>query len=281
MLQSSITEIEELKILYKEIIDGFTSFEDKGIYVKHLTDLDSTEITQKKQQFYNSYHKNLPSEEEKLQQLFDSEQWTKQNEEEILSYRYIITDNEKNLKNIIPQQHGPILKIIEANREALRKLLIERRGLIGRTANEFAERDTFYYMVYLCMFRDKNFVSPVFKSFKEFDDLEDEEIQPYADLLDKTLSRYTEENIKKISVLPLFLNTFSYSKDAIHTFLGKPIIQITPYQMSLFSLGARNINILSQSDGEPPTLLDDVKVQDIVNWYDQNHSIIIGKRNMK
>jgi hypothetical protein len=279
VFQAQLSELEKLRILYKEIIEGFTYFEEKGIYVKHLTDLDNTRVTEKKHQLYEKYKQNLPCEDEKLQQLFDSEQWSKDKEEEILNYRYIITDNEKNLKNIIPQQHAPIIKIIDANRLELQKLLRERRGLIGRTANEFAERDTFYYMIFLSMFKDKQFQNPCFSNFNDFEDMEDDEIQPYADLLDKTFARFTEDNLKKIAVLPLFINTFAYSKDNVHTFLGKPIVDMTPYQLSLFSLGLRNINILNQSDGEPPVLLDDVKIENLVNWYDQQYSIILGKRN--
>jgi hypothetical protein len=279
VFQPNLSELEKLRILYKEILEGFSYFEGLDIYVKHLTDLDNTRITEKKHKLYLNYKKDLPSEQEKLQQLYDTEQWSKDKEEQILNHRYVVTDNEKNLKNIIPQQHGPILKVIEANRIELQNLLRERRQLIGRTAEEFAERDTFYYMIYLSMFKDKELKNPRFLSFQDLENMEDDEIQPYVELLDKTFSQFTEENLKKISTLPLFINTFSYAKDNVSTFLGKPIIQITPYQLSLFSLGVRNINILTQSDGEPPVLLDDIKVEDVVNWYDQQYSIILGKRN--
>lgn len=279
MLSSNIQEIEELKIIYKEIIDGYSFHNEYQIYVKHLTDLENTDITKKKHELFVNYRKELPTEEEKLQQLIDSEQWSKQQEEDILNYQYIINDNEKNLKNIIPQQHGPILKIINSNKQELHKLLQERRILIGRTAGEFSERDTFYYMVYLSMYEDPQLKNRKFKQFAEFEDLEEDEIKPYINALDKTLRKFTDETLKKISVLPIFLNPLSYAKDSVYNFLGKPLISATPYQMSLLSLGTRNLNIMGQTDGEPPTLLDDIKIQDLVNWYDQQYSIILGKRN--
>ena len=279
MLNSNIQEVEELKIFYKEIIDGHSFYEDNLVYVKHLTDLDNTEITKKKQELFSKYRKDLPTEEEKLQQLYDSEQWSKEQDEQILNYQYVISDNEKNLKNVIPLQHGPIIKIIDANKKELNKILQEKRVLMGRTAGEFAERDTFYYMVYLSMYKDKELTQRHFAKFSEFEELEEDEIRPYIELLDKTLRKFTDEILKKISVLPIFLNPLSYAKDSVYNFLGKPLIYATPYQMALLSLGTRNLNIMGQTDGEPPTLLDDIKIIDLVNWYDQQYSIILGKRN--
>lgn len=281
MALSNLQEIEELKIIYKEIIDGFSFYEDLGVYVKHLNDLDNIDILNKKQSFLIKYKKELPTEEEKLQQLFDTEQWSDALEKQILTYQYIINDNERNLKNIIPLQHAPIIKIIDANKKELNKLLQERRMLIGRTAGEFAERDTFYYMVYASMYKDKDLKERTFEDFSNFEGLEEEEIKPYIEVLEKTLKRFSDENIKKVSVLPLFLNPLSYTKDSIYNFIGKPMAQITPYQMAIFSLGSRNLNVMAQSEGEPPTLLDDIKIQDVVNWYDAQYSVIIGKKNTK
>jgi hypothetical protein len=275
----NLQELEELRIIYKEIVDGYSFYEDKGVYVKHLTDLENSEITKKKKSIYAHYRKDLPTEEEKLKQLIETEQWSKEQEEEILQHQYIISDNEKNLKSIIPQQHGPIIQIIEANKKALNKLLREKRNLIGRTAEEFAERDTFYYMVYLSMYKDIELKNRCFDKFSDMEDMEDDEIKPYVDMLDTTLRKFPEDSVKKIAVLPLFLNPLSYAKESVYHFFGKPLINLTPFQMNLLSLGTRNLSIMSQTEGEPPALLDDVTIQDIVNWYDREYSIILGKRN--
>jgi hypothetical protein len=41
----------------------------------------------------------------------------------------------------------------------------------------------------------------------------------------------------------------------------------------------RNLNILNQSKGSPPDLIGDVTLEKIQSWYDQEYSIIQGKRN--
>ncbi len=277
-MSSFLSEIEHLKIVYKEIIEGYSFFDKESIYIKHLNDIEYSEVVAKKLELFEKYSsEGLPSEEEKLQQLYDSEQWTKDQEEQILQYKYIIVDNEKNLKNIIPQQHANIKRIIEDTRKKLQLLSLERSALMGITANEAAERDSSSYVIYLAFYKDKELKEKVFKSFKDIDELET--LNEQSKLIEQTFQRFSDSSIRKISVLPFFLNTFSYSKDKIHTFLGKPLYQLTTYQTILFSLGNRNLNVLSQADGEPPELLDDVKVDDIITWYDQNYSVILGKRN--
>lgn len=273
-----LSEIENLKIIYKEIIEGFTVFEEFDIFVKHLTDLENAEVLRKKLFFFEKFQKEgLPSEDDKLKQLIESEQWSKSQEEEILQYRYIISDNEKNVKKLIPQQHAPILKVISETKKSLNKLLAERQNLIGRTANEFAERDSFHYFIYLSLFKDKTFQNRVFEHFKDFDGLEDDEIKPYISFVEETLKKFSEENIRKISVLPFFINIFAYSKERLYTFLGKPIVYLTPYQTLLLSLGSRNLTVLTQSETEPPELLSDVKIEDLIKWYDSQYSVLFTK----
>jgi hypothetical protein len=272
-----LTEIEDLKIIYKEIIDGCSLF--SSFYVKHLTELEHIEIIRKRLEFYQKYTADgVPTESEKLQQLIDSEAWTKDLEEQILELKYIISDNEKNLPKLIPQQQPLIQRVVKEKKEKLNLILTERLELIGATANEFAEKEGFSYYLYLSLYNDKECKDRVFKNFSDLENIETEELSPYIRATETSRKNFSEVNIKRISCLPFFLNSFSYSKENITTFLGKPIAFLTPFQIHLFSLGTRNMNILTQSDGEPPELLDDTKIDDLVLWYDQQYSVILGKQ---
>lgn len=279
-MSSIISEIEELKIIYKDIVDGCSYDEVEEIYVKHLSDLENSEVSRKKLAIFNKYKRDgLPSEEEKLNQLRESEQWDKSKDEEILSLKYFVSDNEKNLKFIIPQQHGPIIKQIDNAKEKLMMLDLEKRELLGRTANEFAERDGFNYFIYLSLYKDKECKTSHFNSFEDFDNIEDGEISKYISIVESKLSLASEKNIRKIAVLGFFLNCFNFAKETPHVFINMPVSQLSPYQTLLFSLGIRNLNIMSQSKGSPPDLIGDVKVDDIVLWFDQRYSILSSKRS--
>ena len=39
----------------------------------------------------------------------------------------------------------------------------------------------------------------------------------------------------------------------------------------------RNLSILESADGEPPDVDSSTKIQDVLDWYDLNYSILQGK----
>jgi hypothetical protein len=271
--------IEELKVIYKEIIEGYTFNETKGLYVKHLNEIEHGELARKRASlFYNFKKEGLPSEEERVKQLIDCEAWTKAQEEEVDALRQDIAGNLKNLPKIIVEQQGPYRKVIDNLQEKLDKLVEERRDLIGATAEEYAERESLGYYLSLCLYKDSK-LTEKFLVEDDFDDLENEQISELVSVVRGTYARFTEDKVKKIATLSFFLNYFSNCKESIYYFLCKPLYSLTTYQLLLVSLGSRNLNILGQVDASPPELMGENKMEDIVNWYDQQYSILLGKRS--
>ena len=277
-----LSEFDKLRLIYKDIIRGSSYSETEKFHVRHLSELDNIDITNYKIRQFNYYLENqLMSEEQKVKWLIENEEWTKQQEDQIVSLKYIISDNLKNIDKIIPEQRAGIQLMINQKKDELANLLIEKKALMGITADEYSEKDAIHFFTYLSMYRDMEGKSPYFASFEEFEDCSDEAIKRYVNEIDSILKPFTESQIRKISALPFFLNPFSYCKDSVTSFLKIPMHKVTNYQMLLLSLGSRNINILSQSEGQPPEFLDKDDLDKIVNWYDQQSSIIAGKRNTK
>lgn len=278
MSNDHVSELEELKIIYQEIIEGSSPI--NGIYVKHLTELDNIEILRKRIEIFNRYVKEgVPSEKEKLKELEASEEWTKNDEDDILSLKYQLKDNEKNKSNLLlPQQREFVDKVLKELRKKLAQKLVARDQVLGITADKLGEQDAMSFMVYMSLHKDRACTQPLFKSYEEFEAQEEEEVEKYVRDIDITLSRFSDDKIRKLSVLPFFINAFSYSKDNVSTFVKRAMCDLTHFQVLLFSLGNRNINILSQTDVEPPEMLDDVKIDDIVLWYDKQYSVILGKQ---
>lgn len=274
-----VNELDELRIIYKEIIEG-CSFSHRGsFFIKHLCELEQIEITRKRISFIAKYvDRGIPTEEERLKRIKDDGEWTDAKDADIVAYRQTISDNERMVATIIPQQQGAIKKIIEDHRKELIKLLVERRQTIGTTAEELADKDCTYYTAFLTIYKDGACKQPVFERWEDFEVLEEADSDAYLDSIDETLVRLKEQNIRRISCLPFFLNTFSYSKERVNTFLGKPICQLTNFQVHLFSLGLRNLNILTQAEGSPPEYYEKENVDEIIKWYDLQYSIILTKR---
>lgn len=278
MSEVQLKEGDELRIIYQEIIEG-CSYSPKEFYIKHLCELEKIELTRKQRDFTAKYiREGIPTEAERLKHLFETEEWSDTKDNDITAYRQTIADNEKMVSTVILEQQSVIKRVIEEHRQTLISLLTEKRYLIGTTAEELAERDSTAFMAYLSLFKDKKCSIPIFKTWEDFEQLDELDREDYLKTINELLERFSDKAIRGISVLPFFLNAFSYSKDAIHTFLNKPICFLTNYQVHLFSLGTRNLSVLSQAVGSPPEYFGKVTPDDIVKWYDTQYSIIIAKR---
>lgn len=252
------------------------------MYVKHLNEFDHIEIVRMRTERFNKYLTDgIPSQKERLKILDETKEWTKKDEENILGLKQIISDNERHLITLIPQMQVKVKEIIQQNKEKLNKELFRRRDLMGSTADEFCERDVVNYMTMISLFDDAELKNKAINSWDEWEQLDEEIMAEYLHQVDKVFSKFNENVIKQISAMPFFINVFSYSREDLSTFLRKPVAKLTNYQLLLFSLGSRNLNIMTQSDGEPPDVFNDSGVAPLVNWYDQQYSVLLGKRKTK
>lgn len=265
-------------MVYQEIVEG-CSYCDKGFFVKHLSDLEQIELTRKRIEFIHRYvNQGIPTESERLKQIMEAGDWTDEKEGDINAYRMTLIDNEKMFSTIIPVQQAAVRRAIDQTRKELMKLLMSRRMAIGTTAEELADRDGSYFLGFLSLYSDRAMTQKMFPTWEDFEVLPESKQEEYQTAIDSVLSRFSELNVRKIAALPFFLNPFSYSKEAIYTFVDKPMCHLTNFQIHLFSLGARNLNILSQAEGSPPEYLDKTPAEELAKWYDLQYSIILGKR---
>lgn len=278
----TISELDELKLIYFEILEGLSYDCQSSLYVKHFSDKESHFVLQKRFELFKYYlSEGVPHESELLKNAIDNEEWSEAKEEKILSLKYIISDNERNLPNIIWQQRLIIQNVIEQHKKELAEMLFERKHVLGRNIEDLIDEDVNDYVIYLSFFNDRKLKNPITKTYEEFQEWEPSKIQNLNKILSEQYSKFSEEKIKGISVMPMFLNKLSYAKDNISAFLKKPISQMSHHQSYLFSLGVRNINILNNAKGNPPDLNLDAKIKDIVNWYDIQNALNIGKRNQQ
>lgn len=218
----------------------------------------------------------IPMEVDRLSQITADGEWTDEKEQDIKAYKDTIADNLKFVSTVIAIQQPAIQKIIEEHKKNLLTLILEKRMLIGTTVEELTNKDSSIFSSYMSIYKDRQCKEKMFYSWEEFEDLEDDKMSFYIDAIDDAIINISDANIRTLGSMPFFLNVFSYSKDSIHTFLNKPIVELTNYQIHLFSYGTRNLNILSQSEGNPP---DNSSPEEICKWYDSQYSIILGKRN--
>lgn len=278
MAENLQQELEKFKIIYYEIIAGSSYVPSLNVYVKHFTELDNLEISKAKQAFLKKYKDDgIPFYQERYDMLFQNGEWSLEDDKKIDFLKMLIIDNEKNIKNVIIEQRSMIEQIIREKRTELAAALFKKREIFGATSEEFADRDTLSFVAFQGTFYDSLCANKKFKTFEEFLELPDEESEIYIENMDSALTKFTEENIKIIAAMPFFINVFSYVREDVSRFFKKSMVDLSHFQFLLLSLGSRNTRVLSQIDTDPPELLNIGDVQKIIDFYDKEYSVMLGK----
>ena len=273
-------EIENLKKIYYDIINGHSYDNENDVYIKHFSEIENSEIINKKSYFFEKFKKDgIPTFQDKLNELIKNGEWNQDDEDEILSYKLQISDNEKHVQTIIPIQRPAIEQVIKNTKNKLTQKLIERKSLIGSTAEDFSENKVENYFLYYTLYKDKELKIKLFDNYEELENLDFLEVKKFFDLVNNKLKEFNENTIYKVSIMPFFLNVFSYCKDNIYAFLGKPICQLTSYQTLLLSLGQRNLMVLSNAKGSPPEIFEVKDINEIIRFYDQEYSLLKSKNS--
>lgn len=275
-----LEQYEYFKIIYADVVQGRSWCDKYSCYVKHFTDLDYARLIRRKAKYAEGLKKEgIPTEVEKLASLKEQGTWGEKEEEEILTLKYLISDNSKMVEKMpVPSQRAPIEKIIQDKRRELALLEYRRGELIHPTVEYYGLR--YYSTIFpqAGMFKDEKFLVPRFTE-EEYDGMEDDEVGEINIHYLKTLEEFNEKNFRALACLPLVINQLSFCKKNLLNYIGKPIVEFTVYQQDIYSKAIRNLNILEQTDGEPPEIQEDTKVQELMDWYDLNYSILQGKRN--
>ena len=278
--KSIVSEIDELKLFYYEVLNG-SSFEPNGsLFIKHFSEKESYLLLKKRVELFYYYSKEgVPHESQLLKNAIEGGEWSQEKEDKILELKFAILDNEKNIHNIIHQQRPVIQRAIDDNKKQLSEAVWEKKQILGRSLEDLVDEDVNDYVSYLSFYKDEKCKISVFESFEEFEKIDMVEILKLNKILSLHYEKISEDVIKKLAAMPFFLNKFSYTKDKMGDFLGVPLNELTHHQNHLFSIGVRNLNVLSQTEGSPPDLNFGAKAAELVHWYDIQNSIMIGKRN--
>lgn len=268
-------EFEFVRKIYRDILNGYTILfsNNESLYFKHLTDLEYSDCNDF---FIKQYKKakasGLLDEKEKIKILKDSDHWDDKKEKRIKELEAeieLLLSTKKKL--IIKSQINSIEEKISKFLLELNDLKKERLSLLDLTAEEFAKKKSNEYILYISIYKDPALSKKYFENIDQFENLDSEDILKFFILYNELLSQLNSINIKKIAVLPFFLNSFFLCKNNPYYFYGKPIINLTKHQLELFVLGKQYENVLIQSKNTPPTNYQ--SLEDLVNWYENQISI--------
>lgn len=267
-------EIYEVKLLYAEIIRGYSYDFRNKIYVKHFSELEKIQIIEKRQEIYKTLiSKGVKTDKEAVSYLISEQLWSDEKEDEIASFEMSIEDNTKQADLIIsPVQKKVIMDLVNKDQEKLELIKEERRDLIGLTAEKYADDKYLNYYLYYSFFKDSD-LTKFFFNEANFKDLEEHEISKYFAIYSECLKNFSLKNLKKIAVSPFFLNSISFAYEDPKLFLNKTYNEYTSFQFDMYSLGKRNVRILSETSASSPIIHSRTLFQDLINWYELQYSV--------
>jgi hypothetical protein len=260
-------------------------FLDSKVFIKHFSDNDFSSFEEEAELFFEqAVESGLLPEEESLKTLIELGHWSENKEQKLLDLTGSIRDAEASVLELRPHEQDRkkgmknFISSLKNQQFAIQK---EKSELIGTTAESFSQRKNNERIILHSLFKDEALTETFFTE-DQFDELGQDSLIEAISLYNKNMEFFTETWIKRIAVMPSFLNAFFLCNDDPRMFFGKPIIELTIYQTDLFSKGKYFKSILNESEADGPDQeIYDKGMQAIVNWYDQQYSIIKGKRDQE
>lgn len=225
-----------LRKAFVDICNGYSSalYDGREIFVKHLNHRDHLNVEEKQAEYEADAKKSgLPTEAQKLESLKKNGMWSESKELNIERQKSAVArfeDAKKKaiLPSVVKQYDGQIA--IETRK--LNKLLDERESIIGLTVEKHAQKLTNDYYIIENLYLDKE-LSKKFLSADNFDYLLDSDVSKIVEAYNLAILPCSEANIKKLSIQDFFQSYFFLCSDNLHSFYGKPIVDLTFYQIKL------------------------------------------------
>jgi len=243
-----------LRLYLVDILKGYskTYLNDKTIYIKHMDSLSSGEVDLKKEEFYSKALKNkLPSLVDQEAYILKEDLWSEEKNKEIKKIKeYIIGLRKTKLKLFREEELISVNKQINNEENKLLNLNLEKKELIGFTAEDYANKKINEYYMFISLYKDTELKENFF-SQNEFDELENVDITKLVKIYNDKLSIYNDKNLKKISLLNSHLTLFNISDDNPYYMYGKSIVYLTFYQIEIFGYAKYFKNQLSYAKHKP------------------------------
>jgi len=276
-----LDQYDALRAIWGDILQGFSYLRDEDVYLKHLGEPEHNQISRMQTELTHKYLKmGVPSRQERLDFIIkESEEWSQDDEDEITSAEYFISDNQETYDQMmIPEQKEEMQRRMDEARETIYKKKLERESKIGTVAETKAEKQANTHHIYYSFHKDRELKERLWNK-DTFEELEDSEMGKWIVVYNIETNNFSQKNFKKIAAMPFVLNLISYCKDQGMFFYGKPITELTTYQLSIYTKSMRNSFTLRETKNKhgSPEINNDLKMKDLIEWYDHEYTMIIAE----
>lgn len=262
-----MTEEEYIGIV-GEIFDGYTeiTYRSCPVYIKHFSIRDQRYI----HRFYNKYKaiaegKGIPCEEEMLSSLRQDGIWTDGDDQKIYSLEQEIEGLKSSQRTaLLPSHKTSLQKTITEKQTELIICLNKKREVVGQTSETYGSQRSNEEFIRYLIYKDPLCKTHLF-SDEEFAELTESEISFFIMENEKISRRLQEKHIQE-TVLRDFFNMYLSQAENVSQFYGKPIIELTAYQLKLALYARVFFNIFQYHEDVPERIKKDPEA--IFNFVD-------------
>ncbi len=269
-----MTEEEYIGIV-GEIFDGYTdvTYEGKTVYIKHFSIRDQRYI----HRFYNKYKsiaesKGIPSEKEMLDSLREDGLWNDDDDRKIINLEEELDGLRSSKRaSFLPSQKKHIQDAVESKHRDLYFLLTKKAELVGKTSERYGSQRSNEEFIRYLIYSDAKCLQHFFTD-EQFANLSEEELDFFIKENDAIGKRLNESNIQHV-VLRDFFNMYMSQTEDISSFYGKPIIELSVYQLKLAIYAKIFFNMFQHHEEIPERMKQDPEaIFDFVERKKNNNS---------
>jgi len=242
-----------------EIFDGYTECEFNGrlVYLKHLTIKDQRYLSL----YYDKYkqraiNRGVKTEEEVLLDVKNDGLWSDDDDVKIETLSSEIENLKKTQSKLFlrSQQEG-MQKTIDKKESEHLNLLSTRKQIIGKTAEDYASNMSVAEMIRYFVFDSPKLKKHAFSS-EDFDEMSDDEVIHLRLLQKNVNNRMDELTIQETVLRPFFGMYLSFCENP-RDFFGKPIVDLSVFQMKLVLFGKIFHSIFQYTEEIPDHIKED------------------------
>lgn len=245
---------EYLKLIFSEIIEGYSFVPSKlfgDLKIKHINNFDAAKTDIKNHYYFEkAVSQGLEKREDKIDYLIKEKLWDPEKDKQAKKLEDVLRGMRKTKPKLLLQaQIDSINKDIEKNEIELGKILAEKESIIGFTAEEYAQRRINEYYMYISILNENG--NRLFGE-DEFQELDEEQVTEIMTIYSKNNEKFKAEVLKKIALADFFTNIFYLCEDNVFNFYGKPVINLTFYQIEIYSYGRYFKSLIQNSEDKIP-----------------------------
>tara|TARA_E500000178_G_scaffold355399_1_gene427893 strand:- start:1734 stop:2708 length:975 start_codon:yes stop_codon:yes gene_type:complete len=238
--------------IVSEILQGVTVVRGSfgSLYFRHLSQVEQREVISESKFFEKeAISKGLLKKEDALEDLINQEMWSLENEEKIKKLKQELDGLKKILvQTFLPSKKKQMLEKAKEKEQQVFSMENEKNELLGLTAEKYANNKIQKNIVNKILFYDREFKRGVFDDLYINEGFKEAEIYK---LQKEFFEKFQDSSISKAVLSDYFSMYLPFCEDVLGVF-GKPLAELTSYQLKLISFGRYFLNIFKNSQKDIP-----------------------------